>query len=328
MKTKKVLILSIVFLIVSLVLPLASNAVTVSPPIIELDAAKGDVITQSVKVRNEGTSAATFYLSTEKFIAAGETGSPQFVSGGEDVDLVSWIKFPYDNISVPGGATVEIPFTIVVPSYASPGGHYAAIFIGNVPPKAVGETSQVSIASRIGTLVLVRIAGEVKESAEVLEFSTSAKTYGSLPVDFAIRVKNSGNVHIKPSGSILVKNMLGSVVGKVDANDKGGNVLPDSIRKFDAQWIKNPNAVGAQTFWGKYREQKENYAFGKYTADLNLAYGTAGKTLMSSVSFWVIPWNIILVNLLIVVIIVVIAYYGVKKYNDWILKKYAKKAKK
>jgi hypothetical protein len=328
MKTKKVYVLLTAVLVACLLLPMAGSAVTISPPIIELSAAKGDVINQALKVRNESTTAAIYYLSAEKFVAAGEAGTPQFVTGGEDVDLASWIKFPTESISVPAGATVEVPFTIAVPSYAGPGGHYAAIFLSTVPPKATAGGSSVAIASRIGSLILVKIAGEVKESADLIEFSTSAKSYSSLPVDFSIRISDTGNVHLKPMGTILIKNMFGSIAGKVSVNDNGGNVLPGQIRKFDAQWVKNPDATNSKTFWGKYRDQSENYAFGKYTADLALSYGTAGLSLTGETSFWVIPWNIILVNLLIVIILVVIIYFGVKKYNAWLLSKYAKKNKK
>jgi hypothetical protein len=328
MKTKKVYILFAAVLVACLLLPVASSAVTISPPIIELNASKGDVINQSLKVRNESTRAAIYYLSSEKFVAAGEGGTPQFVTSGEDVDLASWIKFPSDSITIPAGATVEVPFTITVPSYAGPGGHYAAIFLSTVPPKATAGGSSVSIASKIGSLILVKIAGEIKESAELTEFSTGAKSYSSLPVDFSIRVNNTGNVHLKPMGTITVKNMFGSIAGKVAVNNNGGNVLPGQTRKYDAQWVKNPNATGSKTFWGKYRDQRENYAFGKYTADLVLAYGTAGLTLAGSTSFWVIPWNIILVNLLIVIIVVVILYFVIKKYNAWLLSKYANKNKK
>jgi len=324
MKTK-IFALVIALLAVGLLLPLASQAITVSPPIIELDAAKGDVVNQSIKVRNEGAAAVTYYLSAERFVAGGEAGQPSFT--GEDVDLATWIKFPFQSISVPAGATVEVPFSIVVPNYAGPGGHYAAIFLSTAPPEAANTGSQVSIASRIGTLVLVRIAGEIKESAQVAEFSTTMKTFKSLPVDFTVRVKNDGNVYLKPMGTIVIKNMWGSVAGKVAVNETGGNVLQDQIRKFDAVWVKNPNAVGATSFWGKYRQEKENYAFGSYTADLTLAYGTAGKTLMASTSFMVIPWTVIIVNLAIIIIIVVLLYFGIKKYNKWILKKYGKAKK-
>jgi hypothetical protein len=122
--------------------------------------------------------------------------------------------------------------------------------------------------------------------------------------------------------------MFGSVAGKVAVNETGGNILPDQIRKFDASWVKNANAVGATTFWGKYRQEKENYAFGKYTADLMLAYGTAGKTLNATANFWVIPWHVIIVNLIIIILAVIIIYFLVKKYNAYILAKAGKKTEK
>ncbi len=330
MKTKKILSLFVAFIVLgALVMPLASNALTVSPPIIEIDAKKGDVINQVLKVKNEGAENAVYYLSSQKFIAAGETGAPQFVEGqAEDVDLASWIKFGITSITIPAGQTVELPFTIVVPQFAGPGGHYAAIFLGTVPPNAAGDASQVAVASRVGALVLVKIAGEIKESAELSEFGTVASSYASLPVDFNIRIKNSGNVHLKPSGSILIKNMFGSVAGKVTVNETGGNILPDQIRKFDASWVKNANAMGATTFWGKYRQEKENYAFGNYTADILLAYGTAGRTLNASTSFWVIPWHVIIVNLIVIVLVVIILYFLVKKYNAWLIAKARKTEKK
>lgn len=325
MKTKKLLTLVMVLMLGCLLVPLAGDAVTVSPPIIELDAARGDVIDQIIKVRNESNAATTYYLSAERFIASGEAGAPEFV--GEDIDLPTWISFPFENISVPAGETIEVPFKIVVPNYASPGGHYAAIFLSTVPPSAAAGGSQVAIASRIGTLILVRIAGEIKEDALMTEFKTTGDSYDSLPVDFSIRIENKGNIHVKPMGEILIKNMMGSVAGKIAVNSAGGNILPEQIRKFESSWVKNPNAVGATSFLGKYRQEKENYAFGKYSAELALSYGTAGKRLIAQTAFWVIPWHVIAVKLIFVIILVVVLYFLIKKYNAWLLKKYNKAQK-
>jgi hypothetical protein len=322
MKTKKIFIPVIVVLFGLLLAPLAASAITVSPPIIELDASRGEIIDQSIKVRNESASDLTYYLTAERFVAGGEEGAPSFV--GEDIGLATWVNFPYESISIPAGGTIQVPFKIIVPNYAAPGGHYAAIFLSTIPPKSTASTSQVAIASRIGTLVLVKIAGEVKENATMAEFTTAADSYSSLPVKFNVRVENSGNIHVKPMGTVLIKNMFGSVAGTAQVNENGGNVLPDQIRKFEASWVKNPNAVGATSFWGKYQQQKENYAFGRYSADVTLNYGTAGKVLTSTTSFWVIPWHIILVRLILIVIIVVIIYFLMKKYNEWLLKKYGK----
>jgi hypothetical protein len=315
MKTKKICSLVMVGMLLGILLPLAGNALSISPPILEIDAKKGDVINQVIKVHNENTIAETYYLSAVKFTASGETGAPEFVEGKtEEVDLAAWIKFGFDNISIQAGQTVEIPFTIAVPQFAGPGGHYAAIFLSSVPPTAKANVSQVGVTSRLGALVLVKIAGQITETAELSEFGTTAKSFLSLPVDFNIRIKNSGNVHLKPAGTIVIKNMFGSEAGKVVVNETGGNILPDQIRKFDASWVKNANATGATTF-------------GQYTADLMLSYGTAGKTLSASASFWVIPWHVIIVNLIVIVLLVIIIYFLVKKYNAWLLKKYNKAAK-
>lgn len=329
MNTKKILVLAVLLMLIGISIPFAGDAVTVSPPILEIEGARGQVINQSLKLRNESADMVTYYLTTQKFTASGEGGAPQFIEGEvQEVDLASWIRFQYDSVNIPGGQTIEIPFSIVIPQFAGPGGHYAAIFLSTLPPDTKASTSQVSVASRIGTLVLVKIAGEVKESAELAEFTSVNGTYASLPADFAVRVKNNGNIHIKPTGSIVIKNLFGSVAGNISVNDKGGNVLPESIRKYDASWVKNPNAVGATTFWGKYRQEKENYAFGKYTADLMMSYGTANKPLTASTSFWVIPWHVIIVNLISIVLIVIILYFLIKRYNAWILAKAGKKVEK
>lgn len=324
MKTK-IFALLVVFLVGVLAVPLAGQAITVSPPLIEIEADKGDTINQTLKVRNETDAPVTYYLTSERFTAGGEEGAPVFV--GEDIGLSTWMDFPVEAITIPGSETIEVPFTINIPDFAGPGGHYAAIFLSTIPPDKREGTSQVQIASKIGSLVLVRIAGEITEGAEIKEFKTMADTYDSLPVDFVTRVENTGNVHVKPIGTVLVKNMFGSIAGQVAVNDAGGNVLPKQIRKFETSWVKNPNVTQANTFWGKYRQQKENYAFGKYTAEMTLAYGTAGKLLTAETSFWVIPWNVIIVNLVILIIVVIILYFGIKRYNKWLIKKYSKASK-
>lgn len=327
MKTKKIFFLAVVVLLGSLILPLVSQAVTISPPLIEIEASRGQIINQTLKVRNEDAQPMTYYLKAERFIAAGEGGAAKFVSG-EDVDLASWISFPYPSLVVKGGETVEVPFVINVPDYAGPGGHYAAVFLSTLPPDTKNAPTQVSIATKIGSLVLVRIAGDVKENAELTEFATTSKSFNSLPVNFSLKVRNNGNIHIKPMGSITIKNLFGSEAAKIEVNQDAGNVLPDQVRKFDATWVKNTAEQGATTFFGKYRQEKENYAFGKYTAEMNLVYGTAGKTMVASTSFWVIPWHVLAVNALILIVIIIIVYFLIKRYNAWILSKYSKPAVK
>lgn len=324
MKLKFILGAALFMIIAVVLLPNNAGAVTISPPRIDLDVNRGDVVDQTIKVRNELDVAQTYYLSAERFIAAGEGGEPEFV--GQDIGLATWIQFPMESVNVPAGETVEVPFKIVVPEYARGGGQYAAVFFSTLPPETEG--SGVGVASKIGTLLLVTVAGDTDESAKISTFGTTASSYDALPVDFEILVENAGNVHIQPMGTIQVKNMFGAEAGQVMVNDTGSAVLPDQTRKYEAQWVKNPNTAGANTFWGKYQNQKENYALGKYTANLTLAYGTAGKIITAQTNFWVIPWHVIIVNLIFAIIVVIILYFLIKQYNAWLIKKYGKGSSK
>jgi|GEM_PF-6399128 len=69
--------------------PFAAQALTVSPPKIELTADPGKTISGSFLVSNEQQSKKTFYTTFENFEAQGETGVPKFVAATEG--LGAWI---------------------------------------------------------------------------------------------------------------------------------------------------------------------------------------------------------------------------------------------
>jgi hypothetical protein len=59
--------------------------------------------------------------------------------------------------------------------------------------------------------------------------------------------------------------------------------------------------------------------FGRYTADLTLGYGTKGEAITGETSFWVIPYRLILVSLLIVVTVVFVLTRVIRMYNNYII---------
>lgn len=291
-----------------------AKATVVSPPLLELDANRGDQLANTIKLKNDGTVAETYYLSTQAFKAAGEDGKPQFTD--DKSDIVSWISFQFTNVTLQPGQAITIPFTLSVPATATAGGHYAAVFATTTPPSVEG--TGVGIQARIGTLILVKIAGETVESARIAEFSTDKDSYSMLPVNFNIRVENSGNVHLKPFGEIVVRNFWGNEATRLKVNEEGGNVLPNSMRKYTTAW---GSASTAEGFWARYTQERQDHAFGKYTAELTLAYAE-GKALKSQISFWVVPVERIIVNLIILIILVIILVFAIRKYNEWVVVQY------
>ena len=311
-------------------------ALTISPPLYEIGATPGQNLTTSLKVFNETESDSTWYFSTENFTSQGEQGEPKFYAGGTSntFDLASWIIAPRAPITIKSGETRQVEFIIEVPKDAEPGGHYAAVFLNSAPPSSEGGT--VGIASRIGTLVLLRVEGDITEQGDLREFTTagSQSIFGALPIDFYMRFENSGSVHLKPFGEIGITNIFGIPVAAVLMNQGKqpdgqiapvGNVLPKSTRKFDARWQKSEDATKPAGFLEQLDYERRNFALGLYTATLNLEYGTNGETATSQTSFWVLPWRVILVYGAIGAIILALLFFGVRRYNEWIIKR-AKRA--
>ena len=151
-----------------------------------------------------------------------------------------------------------------------------------------------------------------------------------MPIDFYLRFENSGSVHLKPFGEIRIANILGAPVAAVLMNQAKqpdgkiapvGNVLPKSTRKFDARWQKSEDAAKPAGFLEQLDYEGRNFALGLYTATLNLEYGTKGETATAQTSFWVLPWRVILVYGAIGIMILVLLFFGVGRYNRWIVRR-------
>ena len=69
-----------------------------------------------------------------------------------------------------------------------------------------------------------------------------------LPVLFETRFKNSGNVHLKPSGDIVIKNVFGRIAGVTPLNPRGSSVLSNSIRRTESEWTKGSEGVEGRRF--------------------------------------------------------------------------------
>jgi len=325
----KKFILIIIFL-AGLLFTQDALAVTISPPIKEFVADPGTEFGDIIKLINDGEIEQTFYATIEGFRAKGEKGEPEFFLTTDETQLASWVTLEQTSVTLKPREKKEIKYTVRVPEKASTGGQYAVIFWSSQPPAVTGITG-VGVAMKIGSLLLVTVSGEIKEEIQLIDFSTPSKFYNRLPVKFAIGFENTGNVHIKPSGNIKIEpKILGIGKGEVTVNEGGGNVLPKSIRRFESTWIKKtvPQGTAKNIFSGFFEElQNEwnNFAFGCFKANLFLLFGQAQpQTMEKNLNFWVIPWRVILIGLILTALIILILIRGIKAYNRWIIRKATK----
>ncbi|MDZ4231871.1 MAG: hypothetical protein U1C72_01310, partial [Candidatus Pacearchaeota archaeon] len=145
-----------------------------------------------------------------------------------------------------------------------------------------------AIAQKIGSLLLLQVAGAVQEEMSIRSFTAPAfSEYG--PITMTGRFENTGTVHLKPRGFVLVKDVLGRETARLELPQL--NVLPNSIRQVDT-------------------ELPDKRLFGKYSATLTAIYGSTNEPLAYTTTFWVVPWKVLgatLIGLLILAFLLYLA---------------------
>lgn len=260
-----------------------SLSVTVTPPLFQLTIGPGEEWSSAIKIVNNNSYGVEYYTNPVDFEAQGEDGKSNLIPLINTDDpyarthsLASWLEIHPGPIFIEGGRSKEVPFTVRVPEDAEPGGHYAALMVGTQPKDDGTQNLGLKISSYVTALIFTKISGDIVESGRVREFRTEKVWYDTPDAQFVLRFENTGNVHLKPIGDVLIENMWGKERGHLIINKENdfGNVLPSSTRKFTFGWS------GDQSL----------FDIGRYSATVTLAFGDGGRqNTFATTYFWVIP---------------------------------------
>lgn len=289
------------------------SALTISPARLEVSGNPGETVSNEIVITNDSENTITLYTSSEDFEASGETGTPRFVKNTDS--LSTWVKTAPSFTLAPNERKI-LPFTINIPNNADPGGHFAALFIGTNP----GDQSdgQVLIGTKLGTLVLLTVKGEIVAKGGINDFTIidGGGLITSSPKEFVYRFSNDGQDRINPIGKVTIRNTLGVTTDILDANPTQGNILPKSIRKFSIEYTKDPIDM---SFFGIVKHQMSNFALGYYKATLDVKFGES-LTDRRSVSYFVFPWQMLIIATALFYLIFITLKKLLKKYNAWVIK--------
>ncbi len=258
----------------------SSAGVTISPANIEEQVDPGEERTFNVRIQNLQQTEETYYVFTRNISGVRPGGVPIFARDNREstgYELADWVTLGTTEITLAGGTSESIPVVVNVPDDASPGSHFGGIFVSVDPPQI--ERSGAAVGYQVANIMSLRVSGDTREEATIRQFSTDQFLYGSQDVGFTVRIENLGNTLIRPRGPLEIYNMLGEQVDKIDFNDNELAVFPGSERSFD-----------------NVRWEGDGIGFGRYEAILSTVYGGEGEkqTISSTVTFWVLPANIIL----------------------------------
>lgn len=256
--------------------------VTVIPPRLEVEVKPGQVITKTLKVKNETKEDLYLKVAAYDFIVNDDAGTPIIIE--EELDnrwaASSWIQLSPTQIRLKPGELAGVQMTILAPDNASPGSRYAAILYSPDATQTIDETGSL-VDPRTGTLVYLTIPGDIKQDAKVTKFQVPKfLEYG--PINILTTITNLSDIHITPIGQISIKNMFGKTVENLAL--KATNIFPYTSRDFENTFAKK-------------------WLFGRYQTQLTATYGTTGQVLLATAYLWIIPWKLIIALLVIIIII-------------------------
>ncbi len=119
-----------------------------------------------------------------------------------------WIEASPQTFTIAAGATQPVSFRAVVPNSGLSGMYWAMIFVQGAPRPQQRQGATVLAIERFGVKVYETIPGSEELSGEV----KSVRKVGNDPLTFNVTFANTGNVQLRPTGSINVISQDGDTV--------------------------------------------------------------------------------------------------------------------
>lgn len=250
----------------------------------------GESASKTLQITNRLGRTMVFRVEIEDFTGS-ETGERNVVLLGSEqgpYSLRDYIEPEIKEFSLEHGEKMNLPVKIEIPQNAEPGGLYGAAIITTSPMRPDGTNAadeaegQIQLVSRVASLFFVRVKGEAQENGRLEKFSAlnNKKFYQGTPIKLNISYRNTGNVHLVPYGIIEVKNILGRKIEEIEIEPYF--VMPNALRTYTAEWNRSSG-------------------IGYYTAHLYLNRGYQNIIDEARVSFWILPWKVITISILILI---------------------------
>ena len=309
--------------------PTGTN-ITTSPVSSVLHVTPGKTVTTTLSVQNNMSKPIDIELQLQTFKPYGKNGRARIEPPKPGSDFVNWVHFSQTSFTAQPGVWQKLQMTISPPTTAALD-YYYAVLVKPAVTTATGKTNTLKGYNAI--LILLSVdSPNAKPQITVTKFSSLHGLYEYLPASFDITAENTGNVFLAPSGDIYISKHsdFSHTIDTIPVNTAQGNVIPDSSRIFSAQWVNGfplfaPKTVGGQPITDKSGTtiqhlqwdftQANKFRFGKYYAKMVFVYNNGQRDVPISavVSFWVIPWKLGIIVLLVVGLCMFGLYSGGRK---------------
>jgi hypothetical protein len=282
-----------------------SFSLGISPSIIAITAKPGSTIETPINLENFSDNPIELIVNIHQFTASKTTegaisfieSSPVFIKLLPNILIMEENK-PIERFILTPKQKKKLVLQIAVPIDQKITDYtFSVIFIStetNTQSEIAGSDKITSslLAGGIGANVIMSVVNNNSPKAQLIQFSTTNIIQHG-PVKFSVNIANTGQHFIAPFGEILIRNMFGQLVGKVEL--PASHVLTQSNRNLSATW-------------------PEAFLLGLYRATLNISASENGPSFSHTLYFLALPYQAILIFLIILAIILLV----VKRVNKYL----------
>jgi hypothetical protein len=217
----------------------------------------------------------------------------------EQQNLGTWTEINHGPFTLNPQQSIDIPFKIQIPTNITPGQYTGGIIVENGTIQNTNENIQqetdqntrgsVSVKTRIGTRIYLTIPGNIHEDIKLISATAAKELNGK--TRFILAIENNGNLTYEPKAIVNIYDTFGLLYEQIEQTL--GTSSPGTIIKPNVKMTKQP-------------------LIGSFTANIDIIYESqfrpegmhqSALTDTINISFWVMPWRIVLPTLLLLIII-------------------------
>lgn len=312
-----------------------SLQVTPSPLVATLK--PGQETTLELAIRNTSTGSQSLKMGMSSFTVDEASGQVN-LGNTEPSEVKDFVSFSEPKFDLGAGEILTQKIKIKTPADAAFTYSFAITISRQEPVKPNGSSTAIEGSVAVFTLLGVDRQG-AERKFELSEFSASKRVYEYLPADFSIKLKNTGNTLVQPKGNIYIQRNSNdpNPITVIQLNPNSGYILPNTNRVLSTSWNEGfphyetvPDGDSGQTKrtlvwnWGDLSK----FRIGKYTAKVVAVYddGVRDVPVVSEITFWVMPWRMLLIFGLVLILFVVGITTTVRKSAKFIKQSKSKHA--
>jgi hypothetical protein len=253
-------------------------------PAFSYELSPGEVVDDAVRVSNFSESPLTLRISAHDAFNTDTGGFDLLPAGADSVDAGSWVTLAADEVTIPAGEQLDVPFRVSVPSNAAPGDHAGGVVASMTVEQLGRDGTAVSVDHRVGTRIYVRVSGPIRPALVVTQLVTRYEPEGLLGLGGAAvttyTVRNAGNVRLGGDQRLEISGVLG-LASREAVVESLPELLPGS------EYTTSVTVEGVRS---AIRLSSELTLIPSDPSDPS-ASGSEPDPIVASAAVWAVPWR-------------------------------------